>query len=151
MKKRLLFSLMALFMLSVVLVSCKDDDDNDSDSKAAIIGKWTCKSEILYVDGKQDEEETFIATADEYMTYEFKSDGTVTFTEYGPGNKVHGTSTDKWSISGNKLTFTWTDSDTGKEESDAYTFSISGNTLTMTAEETEEGHTYKEVDTYVKL
>lgn len=152
MKKRILFSLMALFMLSLTFVSCGDDDDDDnSNAQSAILGKWKCQSAILYVDGKQDDEETWNATDSEYSTYEFKSDGTVVESEVRNGKADDNPTTCKYSISGNKLTLTYTNEHSGKVETDECTFSINGNTLVLTAEDTEDGHTYKEVDTYVKM
>ena len=49
MKKKILFSLMALFMLSLTFTSCGDDDDDDNG--ASIVGKWKETSYVWYEDG----------------------------------------------------------------------------------------------------
>lgn len=138
MKKRILFSLMAMFMLSLTFVSCGDDDDDDAvDYKTAIVGKWKCTHDVEYTDGKVDRDRD-VSAWNEFI--EYKSDGTYVWTD-GDGHTDKGT----WSVSGDKLTEVDSDGD-----SDVCTISISGNTLTVTDEYTEDGHTYKDVATYTK-
>lgn len=142
MKNRILFSLMALFMLSLTFVSCgdKDDDDKGTDPKTAIVGKWKLTHIVEYEDGKE------IGNKDvaDGGVVEFKSNNTVVSTEVEDGKTY--TYNGTWSINGNKLSFTLDEVGV----SSVNTFSISGNTLTLIDEYTEDGHNYKDVVTYTK-
>ena len=64
-KKNLLWLLSLLMIVSVSFVSCnKDDDDNDVDLNTAIIGTWKSVSDILYIDGVKDDDESEISDDD---------------------------------------------------------------------------------------
>jgi hypothetical protein len=136
MKKKILFSLMALFMLSLTFTSCGDDDDDDNG--ASIVGKWKETSYVWYEDDSNTPQTDEKYTAGDEI--EFKSDGT--YVQYGD--------TGKWSINGNKLTLNYKDG--SKDESEEYIITINGNTLIMTSEyyDEEDGHKYKDVYTYTK-
>lgn len=127
-----------------------DEEETGNTELQEILGVWKCQSAILYENDNPVEGESFIADENEYMTYEFKSDGTSVFTEYR-GGKAMSPSTEKWSISGSKLTFTSIDEDTGETSTEVWNITINGNTLVLVAEIEEEGHKYKEVETYTKM
>ena len=126
-----------------------DEEETGNTELQEILGVWKCQSAILYENDNPVEGESFIADENEYMTYEFKSDGEAVFIEYRNGvpfsQYIH-----KWSVSDNKLTFTYIDENDGKEANSTCTFYIKDNTLVMTSEITEEGLVSKEVDTYIK-
>ncbi len=138
MKKRLLFSLMALFMLSLTFTSCSDDDD-DVDYSSAIIGKWQL-IKVTYTTKGESEDEDW---SSDNCYLEYKSDGTCIAYE-GEDEKKG-----KWSLSGNKITATVS------EETFTYTISISGNTLTQTQEYEYEGEyediTMECIQTFTKI
>ncbi|MCR5454936.1 MAG: lipocalin family protein [Bacteroidales bacterium] len=136
MKKRLLFSLMAVLMLSLTFISCGDDDDDAVDYKTAIVGKWKWTHDVEYTDGKVERDRD-VSDRNEFV--EYKSDGTVVWTD---GEE---TEQGTWFISGDKLTEVY------DGDGEVSIISISGNTLTITSEETEDGHTYKDVATFTRL
>ncbi len=152
MKKRHLCSLMALFMLAVILVSCKDDDeeDNGSTDLKEILGTWRLQNWIVYLDGAEVEEQSGSATDTDYAKYEFKSDGTGVYTLYRDGNVS--VSTDiTWKVKGNKLILTYLSVQNGKDVKTEHTYSFDGDTIILITETSGNGHTGKEIDTLVKM
>lgn len=142
MKKKVLFSLMAMLMLSLTFVSCGDDDDDDApSSNSSLVGTWQCIHEVWYVNGDKEEDGDVASEDTDYI--KFNSDGTCS-SWYGDETPVPGT----WTLNGNKLTVI---SNMGTEES---VVSISGNTLTITLEGTDEedgvSYAYTIILTYAK-
>ena len=103
--KTLRFIGMALvaIIMSVNFVACSDDDDNP------IVGTW--RSEVDNY-GYSD-------------SYTFNADGSGIWQEFKDGKQIDSESF-KYSLDGDKITFTWSDGETYTS-----TFSISGNRLTI--------------------
>ena len=156
-KKNLLWLLSLLMIVSVSFVSCnKDDDDNDVDLNTAIIGTWKSVSEILYIDGVKDDEESEISDDDNNTVYEFKSDGTGSSVTYT--NLISDISyTFTWKIDGSNLILT--NNNYGETKAQ---ITIKENTLIITSESVISGevgkillgddkeHTVKTIRTFAK-
>ena len=152
-KKNLLWLLSLLMIVSVSFTSCNKDDDDDDDLKTAIIGKWKSVSNVFYVDGVKDDEESEIADDGYYSVVEFKSDGTYLTNQYEDGKKVK-SYTGTWKVEGTKL-ISKNDVDSDEPENEVTHMSINGNTLISTYEDEYTGaddkkHTLKIVSTLVR-
>jgi hypothetical protein len=117
MKKRLIFSLMALFMLSMTFVSCGDDDDDDKGG-ASLVGTWKAVSGTYVEDGKTH---NYNFSDEFYITMVF-TDKTVTTT--ASDGKDTDTDTRSYTLSGNKIVI--------PGDEGVSTYSLSGDTLTIT-------------------
>ena len=98
-------ALVAIIM-SVNFVACSDDDDDNP-----IVGTW--RGEVVD-DGKGYSD-----------SYTFNADGSGIWQEFKDGKQIDSESF-KYSLDGDKITFTWSDGETYTS-----TFSISGNRLTI--------------------
>ncbi|MBR4264631.1 MAG: lipocalin family protein [Bacteroidales bacterium] len=150
MNKKLLFSLIALFMLSFVFSSCKKDDNNDNNYSKEIVGKWLMTHYVLYVDGVKETDFTPTTEDEEDDNYEveyavFTSDGKYSAIVNGRPQE-----SGKWSINGDKLTIVYSEEDDDAKE--VYTISIVENTLTMSEEFVRkyDNKKIKDIITYVK-
>ena len=114
--KTLRFIGMALvaIIMSVNFVACGDDDDDNP-----IVGTW--RSEVDNY-GYSD-------------SFTFNTDGSGIWQEF-KGDKQTDSDSFKYSVDGDKITFTWTDG-----EIYTSTFSISGNRLTIKDNEDSETYT----------
>ena len=91
-------------IMSVNFAACSDDDDDNP-----IVGTW--RSEVDNY-GYSD-------------SYTFNADGSGIWQEFKDGKQIDSESF-KYSLDGDKITFTWSDGETYTS-----TFSISGNRLTI--------------------
>ncbi|MBC5606890.1 DUF5640 domain-containing protein [Bacteroides difficilis] len=100
-------------IMSVNFVACSDDDDDNP-----IVGTW--RSEV---------------SNNSYDSFTFNTDGSGIWQAYRD-NRQTDSDTFKYSIDGDKITFTWADG-----EIYTSTFSISGNRLTIKDNEDSETYT----------
>ena len=104
MKTFRLFATLLVIVLCAGFTSCSDDDDDNP-----IVGTW--RSEVDNY-GYSD-------------SYTFNADGSGIWQEFKDGKQIDSESF-KYSLDGDKITFTWSDGETYTS-----TFSISGNRLTI--------------------
>ena len=129
---KILFTLLVMFS-SLILVSCKDDDDDNS--TPSIVGAWAA-------DPFQFEENNPLLVAPHVW---YKKDGSLivvdVFTDPKDKEKVNYEYSDagKWSVSGESITQTtnyqW--DDPNEFDTDVARFSINGSVMTVTFEDVE--------------
>ena len=116
---------LSLFVLSVVLVSCKKDDKNCDLNSANFVGSYKVTAITYKANATTpvvDEYATLpVCEKDDVIT--FNANGTITYTDAGVVCSPSGSSTGVWALSGNTVTLDGT----------AYgvaAFSCSGTTIT---------------------
>ena len=108
--KKIALSLILILIACLTLVSCSDYDEDYVYDGTALVGKWQ----------EKDFDEGF------YKIYDFKADGTVTYTYYTYGmifDTEYGVSTQKYKVEGNN-TLVITQKYNGKEVDTRVNFSI---------------------------
>jgi len=117
------FSLLLLFMsISVLLFSCKDDEDPVSSSASDLIGTWSLTKVILTSYGNIEIDPT---TQGITAIFTLKSDNTFSVSEnYTSGQLV--TYSGTWSIADGKITMKSVDGETMEMP-----YTVSGSTLTV--------------------
>jgi len=107
--------------------SCGDDDDDDDNGSSSLVGTWKAVSGTYQEDGKTYE---YNFNDNFWMTFVF-TDKTVTVKSFD--GKDTDTSTDSYTLSGNKIVVPSDDDDF------TTTYSLSGNTLVLTMTDNEDG------------
>lgn len=116
-KMRLTYVLLIALM---ILSSCSNDDNNDNATEASIIGTWNGVSSTFNGENTGIPDNSIV---------KFTSDNKTEFIYEGFGNSGEDiTETGSWTLNGNTLTITWTDSDPGLE-----TYILTINELTETS------------------
>lgn len=116
-KMRLTYVLLIALM---ILSSCSNDDNNDNATEASIIGSWNGVSSTFNGENTGIPDNSIV---------KFTSDNKTEFIYEGFGNSGEDiTETGSWTLNGNTLTITWTDSDPGLE-----TYILTINELTETS------------------
>ena len=135
MKKNVLLLLM---MAAIAITGCKKEEEQEEEPKSSIVGKWFVKK-LYFVryEGsvkKEEETETDFGNSD---YYEFKADGTGTFSEVGDTDPL------TYTVAGDVITIT----DNPGESFSLKIKSLAANDAVLVEESTEtnQGITYRNV------
>lgn len=139
-----------ILLIAAIFTSCSKDDDGGSDiSEANLVGKWQWTASIE--NGKTDE----LDECDLKETNEYKANGELVNTYFYGGTNQNGevdcsnsgTTTYKWSLSGDQLTEIYE----GNDSDISTIIELTGTTLKIQYKYEEAGINYTSVDTFTRL
>lgn len=138
----LFISVLSLVFGSLAFTSCNDDDDKDSKT-SNLDGYW----KITKSTRSNSSAETTFADDEGYITWYDESTNTETHYEYDYEGQLVYSGSVKYSKSGNNLSYTITDEETGKTVTNSLTIKeLKGKTLVLYSDYSKETIYYKRVN-----